>query len=175
MVLHGFADGFVVSLIRGEFKLHAGHETSSIKCDRWLVFMFFRCEKYCSHAFVAPNIVFQAILTRCSVWYVTWSEFSVLTISRSACWNLFQLCLLSCKSFYIFMQWLKLIYPHVWGLQGSSLELKTSEGDNWDATQGSGVNCTFMWMGDELKKTSVLAKFSKVHFKWLQEIVRESC
>lgn len=28
LVLHGFADGFVVWLIRGEVKLHAGVETS---------------------------------------------------------------------------------------------------------------------------------------------------
>ena len=56
----------------------------SVKRDRRLLLMFFRCEKDCSHAYVEPNIVNTAILTRCSVWYVTGSAFQVLTISWSA-------------------------------------------------------------------------------------------
>ena len=45
------------------------------------------------------------------------------------------------------------------------MELKISDGDTRDATQVSAVHCTLVWMGDELKKTGVLAKFSKARFK----------
>lgn len=79
LVLHGLADGFVVWLIRGEVKLHAGVEV--LKCDRGLLLVLFRCEKDCSHAYVEPNLVNTAILTRCTV---TGSAFQVLIISWTA-------------------------------------------------------------------------------------------
>ena len=56
----------------------------SVKRDRTLVLMFFRSENDCSHAYIEPNIVNMAILTRCSVCYVTGSAFQVLKISWSA-------------------------------------------------------------------------------------------
>ena len=48
---------------------------SSVRRDRRLDFMYLRCENDCSHAYVDPNKVNTAILTRCSVWYVTGSAF----------------------------------------------------------------------------------------------------
>ena len=40
---------------------------SSIRYDCRLDLMFLRCENDCSHAYVDPNKVNTAILTRCSV------------------------------------------------------------------------------------------------------------
>ena len=51
---------------------------SSVKRDRRLVLMFFKCKNDCSHAYVEPNMVNAAILTHCSGWYVTGSKFQVL-------------------------------------------------------------------------------------------------
>lgn len=55
---------------------------SSVKRDRRLDLMFLRCENDCSHAYVDPNMVNTAILTRCSVWYVTGSAFQVFEFWR---------------------------------------------------------------------------------------------
>ena len=57
---------------------------SSVRRDRRLDLMYLRCENDCSHAYVDPNKVNTAILTRCSVWYVTGSAFQVLIISWSS-------------------------------------------------------------------------------------------
>ena len=75
LVLHGFADGFVVWLILGDVKLHA-----SVGLD----LIFLRYENDCSHAYVDPNKVNTAILIRCSVSYMTGSAFQVLIISLSS-------------------------------------------------------------------------------------------
>lgn len=120
---------------------------SSVKHDCRLVLMFFICEKDCSHAYVEPNMVNTAILTHCSVWYVTGSMFQVLTISwvaaGSAGWSCFYFCpllfahqlyLLLCKSFQIFIQWHEFIHPHVWGLHVSNFYLRISDTDARDVT-----------------------------------------
>lgn len=52
----------------------------SVKRDRRLVLMFFKCEKDFLHAYVEPNIVSTAKFTHSYVWYVM---LRVLTISWS--------------------------------------------------------------------------------------------
>lgn len=56
----------------------------SVKRDRRVDLMFLRCENDCSRAYVDPNMINTAILTRCSVWYMTVSVFQVLIISWSS-------------------------------------------------------------------------------------------
>ena len=55
----------------------------SVKRVRRLLLMFLICENDCSHAYVEPNMVNTAILTRCIVWYVTGSSFQVLRWSSA--------------------------------------------------------------------------------------------
>jgi len=61
LLLHHFAENFVVGVVTMRFSFMQAFRLSSVDLERRLVLMLFRCEKDCSHVYVEPNIVRRKI------------------------------------------------------------------------------------------------------------------
>lgn len=141
-------------------------------CKRWgfhllnmvigRTWMFSRCENDWSHTEVNPNMVSAAILTQCSVWYVTRSVF--LIISWCSGWSFFifvYMGLLANSAFCHVILFKSILsdlnlFTNLSGAFRSATS--ASDGDTRNVNQVDCVQWTLVHMGDELKKMSVLTK-----------------